>query len=320
MNMRNFRLSVIIPAFNEENNITETLSIIFDGCKKFSINFEVIVVDNNSTDNTVEAARKFDPKVNVIPAVNGTVGQLRNVGVSHSTGDLIAFIDADISLTDNWFIELKRLEKHIIETNIITGSKCLPEKNTFLSNGWFSLLTRGSTNYINSGNMVLSKKTFNIVGGFDPDLVTSEDYEFCQRALKKLTTLENNSNLKVLHRGYPDTVRQFILREAWHGIGDVSSLKSFINSKTALISAFSIFSVLALLITSIFNFDYELAIASLPIYFIIFYSFHAYKTKRPIKSFIYWPISLLYFLGRSYSIILRIRRTNNNLPKSPRLS
>ena len=84
--------SVIIPAFNEE----ETVAKVVEVTKKLSYVDEVIVVDDGSTDKTVEEAESAGATV-ISHKTNQGKGSAIQTGVKKAKGDILAFIDADIS-------------------------------------------------------------------------------------------------------------------------------------------------------------------------------------------------------------------------------
>jgi len=94
---------MVIPAYNEASTITACLEAIFSQEHPFD---EVIIVDNNSTDETVKMAREFDVKV--ITEKRQGVVYARDTGFDAATGDFIGRIDADTLLESNWTVELLR--------------------------------------------------------------------------------------------------------------------------------------------------------------------------------------------------------------------
>lgn len=98
-------VSVIIPAFNAEAFISETLDSVLG--QTFE-NYEIVVVDDGSTDDTrnvVESRR--DPRIRCIRQENGGASRARNRGIKNSSGELIAFLDAD----DLWLPQ--KLERQV---------------------------------------------------------------------------------------------------------------------------------------------------------------------------------------------------------------
>jgi glycosyltransferase involved in cell wall biosynthesis len=90
------KLSVIIPAYNEAKRIESCLQSLFaalQGTVRPNVTAEVIVVDNNSTDNTAELARRADAHVVFEPF--NQIARARNAGADVATGDWFLFVDAD---------------------------------------------------------------------------------------------------------------------------------------------------------------------------------------------------------------------------------
>lgn len=94
------RFSIIIPNYNKEEYVRETLESIFNQTYK---NFEVIVVDDGSTDKSIEIIKEFDIKL--FHTNRKRAGGARNVGIDNATGDYIIFLDSDDYFTDNTVLE-----------------------------------------------------------------------------------------------------------------------------------------------------------------------------------------------------------------------
>lgn len=89
-------ISVVIPLYNKEMQIAHTLQSVFH--QSFQ-DFEVVIVDDGSTDGSVDLVKKFgDSRLRLIHQKNAGVSAARNRGIEESKGDLIAFLDAD----DEW--------------------------------------------------------------------------------------------------------------------------------------------------------------------------------------------------------------------------
>lgn len=225
-------ISFIIPALNEEKHIARTISAIHDAMK--NAEYEIIVCDNGSTDNTAIIAKGLGAQLILEP--NKNIGGLRNSGALNSKGDIIAFIDADVSIAKNWLeVLVSKYSQWPANKYIITGSACLvPSSANFIEKNWFSKLKKAKASYINSGHMIITREVFQFTNGFDESLRTGEDYEYCNRAREKGVVIASDNDLKAYHYGYPSTWVTFMNREAWHGKEDFSTFKNFINSKTAI--------------------------------------------------------------------------------------
>lgn len=103
------RFSVVVPLYNKENCIRMTLESV----KKQSFkDYEVIVVDDGSTDRSLEEARKIKSEnITIIHQQNQGVSVARNTGILHAQGQYIAFLDAD----DEWEPDYLKTIDHLIE-------------------------------------------------------------------------------------------------------------------------------------------------------------------------------------------------------------
>ncbi|MDE6601691.1 MAG: glycosyltransferase [Lachnospiraceae bacterium] len=91
----NFRLSIIIPVYNGENYIKSTVRSILDSSYQ---NLELLLIDDGSTDGSLALCRKLaetDTRIRVFHKENSGIGDARNFGLVHATGDYIAFCDQD---------------------------------------------------------------------------------------------------------------------------------------------------------------------------------------------------------------------------------
>lgn len=98
-------LSVVVPTYNEADRIEACLDSVFDACRAADAveSFEVVLVDSNSTDRTVELAREFPITVLEIPDDDLTTpGAGRYVGTRYVDGESILFVDGDMVLEDGW--------------------------------------------------------------------------------------------------------------------------------------------------------------------------------------------------------------------------
>lgn len=99
MQKNNNTLSIIIPLFNKENHILATINSILS---QESDDFEVIVVDDGSTDNSVKIIQNIvDTRIHLFQKENGGVSSARNYGVKKAHGDWVLFLDADDTLENN---------------------------------------------------------------------------------------------------------------------------------------------------------------------------------------------------------------------------
>lgn len=105
-------LSVVVVTYNEADRVRTCLESVFDACEAVP-DVEVVLVDSNSTDGTVERALEYPVTVLRIPDDELTTPAAgRHVGTRHASGDRILFVDGDMELADGWLPRaLERLEE-----------------------------------------------------------------------------------------------------------------------------------------------------------------------------------------------------------------
>ena len=119
------KISVVIPAYNEEDYLGATLDALSDQTFPRS-DFEIIVVDNASTDNTSSVAKAHGADKVICEARKGT-NQARQTGLSNSEGDIIAFIDADCIAPEDWLERISSgLTQHGDSCSAVAGAYSFP--------------------------------------------------------------------------------------------------------------------------------------------------------------------------------------------------
>jgi len=231
----NIKVSFIIPALNEERHLPRLLHSIYEYV--YSVEYEIIVVDNGSADATATIAQNAGARV--LQNYSLTIGGLRNLGAYRAQGEVLVFLDADMCITRSWAEAIKAaLERLRKNKYMITGSRAgISEEGNWIEKHWFLPMTEDKfPNYINSGHLIIRKDMFTEIGGFDENLRTGEDWDLCIRAKKMGVEISANPALHVIHNGYPRSLKDFVLREKWHGIQDLSSISAFRASLPAQVA------------------------------------------------------------------------------------
>lgn len=171
-------LSIIIPAFNEERLIETCLQSVSNSVAanaKPGFTSEVIVADNNSTDNTAELAEKAGARV-VFEPIN-QIGRARNAGAAVATGDWFLFVDADSLLNPGMIADVLRL----IESgkSVGCGSTMYMDDLPLWADLGLKLWTVASVTMCwASGALVVSRAdAFREVGGFNQELFAADEID-----------------------------------------------------------------------------------------------------------------------------------------------
>lgn len=186
-------VSVIIPTYNRKDKIINAIGSVLDQTYK---NIEVIVVDDGSTDGTVDVVKKLrDPRVFYISQSNRGPAAARNRGVRESHGEYIAFQDSD----DFWKPEKLEIQMHRMRQDdrldmvysafyfCKEGTKVKCPSDSFsireLEDELFTSLCR--RNLITPQTVLIKKKCFEKIGGYVEKLQCLEDWEFAFRIAKQ---------------------------------------------------------------------------------------------------------------------------------------
>ncbi len=225
-NMSFPEVSIIIPAKDEEKNISLCLNALKDTDYPQD-KLEIIVIDNGSKDNTVRIAEKYDVKVIEFPDAN--ISALRNKGANIASADIIIFIDADVIVKKNW---LKNgITKFSDDAAIcsVGGYVDIPSEGTWVEKVWHLRAEvcpdQAYTDWVSSMNMFVRKDIFMKAGGFNEKLITCEDVDLCFR-MKKLGKILFVRNAEVIHLGEAKNLKHFFLKERWRGQSNLSGILS----------------------------------------------------------------------------------------------
>lgn len=110
-------ISVIMPTFNCATYLDECLESVF---RQTRTDLEVLVVDDGSTDNTTDVLRKWAPQIRMVKQENAGVAAARNTGIRESSGEYVAFLDAD----DLWKPDKLALQMQALERSPSAGLVC----------------------------------------------------------------------------------------------------------------------------------------------------------------------------------------------------
>ena len=181
----NNQVSIYIPAYNAESTIREVIDSILNQSYKFD---EIIVVNDNSNDKTVEKIKSFSEIKIINNNTNKGLGFSRNVGIENCKNEIVAGIDADVVLDKFW---LETILSYLKKDKIVMCGGNLKEKlteNKF--NLWRSIYYKqnwGEQELLNPPflygcNTIQLKSIWKQIGGYNEELKTNgEDVEYCNR-------------------------------------------------------------------------------------------------------------------------------------------
>lgn len=186
------KISIVIPLYNKKSHIKQTLNSALNQTYE---SFEIIIVDDGSTDNSLDEINNIqDKRIKIIKQKNSGVSSARNTGIREAKGQFIAFLDADDIWEENYLEEINNLIIKYNECDIFVSAYKIILPNgrinysetfdTELDNGliesyWETL--KYKYEFVWTSAMVVRKSTLNEVSGFNEDEIVGEDLDLISR-------------------------------------------------------------------------------------------------------------------------------------------
>jgi cellulose synthase/poly-beta-1,6-N-acetylglucosamine synthase-like glycosyltransferase len=314
-------ISIIIPARNEEKYITRCLA----GIRKLNYpqdKIEIILVDNNSTDNTVKIAENFQP-IKILQ-IEGKISRLRNEGGRMASAKILAFLDADCIPEKDWLKKSINILKDDNNIKVVSAILSLENRDTspWIEKYWIDYLRAGYVNKINfvetisSFCFVVDKDTMEKIGWFNEKLSTCEDSDLGYRISQSGFNLCVSRNIETVHLGNAKTVKQFYLRQVWQG---GSNLKNFFSHKfllselpSILIPAFFLFFFLLSVILLLLGYaKLGVMVSIFTVFLPVLISWKKNRKLHVQAFFLYSAIWSIYLFGRGIGLFFSIRHWRN---------
>ncbi|MBN2119589.1 MAG: glycosyltransferase [Candidatus Omnitrophica bacterium] len=209
-------ISVITPVYNAEKTIEDCIkSLLNQDYPK--TRYEVIVVDNNSVDNSERIINSYP--VQFIKCVEKGSYVARNMGARNAKGEILAFTDSDCVASKDW---LKVIASSFSQNNLVAvqgpGNITL-QKNLKVKVECFVRKMTENNFWGDTKNLAVRKDVFNEAGGFK-DFFTGCDTLFLNTLILKKYNVKFNKNMVVFHT-FPTNLVSLIKKNWKHGLGDV---------------------------------------------------------------------------------------------------
>ncbi|MEQ9370217.1 MAG: glycosyltransferase [Coleofasciculus chthonoplastes F3-SA18-01] len=180
-------ISVIIPVYNGEKTIRETIESVRG--QTFT-DLEIIVINDGSTDSTLDILATIpDPRLKIFSYPNANQAVSRNRGISHATGEFIAFLDADDLWTpDKLEAQLNALQQNPQAALVYSWTNSVNESGEFIRRGSY-VSDNGDVyaklllvDFLENGSIpLIRRQALAEVGNFDPSLTPAEDWDMWLR-------------------------------------------------------------------------------------------------------------------------------------------
>jgi len=199
-------LSVIIPVYNDPSGLKDTVEGILQ--TRFDGQFEIVIVDNNSTDDTYDVAQSYAARHDRVHAVVEDDIQssyaARNTGIHHATGNVLVFVDADITMDPDW---LDTIATEIDDTDYLTY-----DVEVYVPDGedtWVARYNEHTSfpikeyakerDFGGGGCIAVRREVFEDVGRFNHRLISGGDAEFGHRVAASGRDIRFTPKTRVYH-------------------------------------------------------------------------------------------------------------------------
>jgi cellulose synthase/poly-beta-1,6-N-acetylglucosamine synthase-like glycosyltransferase len=210
-------VSFVIPVRNAATHLPQCLSSIAANLDVPG-DCEILVVDNGSSDDSADIARRFGALVIDRPDVR--VGGCRNAGAAVSRGTVLAFVDADNEIAPGW---LRACTSAFEEPNLAAAGYPYraPADATWVQRMYDTLRVRTAdrrdVDWLGAGNLAVRRTVFDEVGGFDDRLEACEDVQLCQSMRQAGYRVVSEPGMSSVHHGDPRTLADLFFGELWRG-------------------------------------------------------------------------------------------------------
>ena len=197
---KNIDISVVVPAYNEEDFLPKSLGSLTK--QDTLLNYEIIVVDNNSSDKTREVSEEYG--VLVVYEERQGVGWARKTGTAYANGIIIVHIDADTVVPKDYLEDIKDHFKHDEDLVCLGGQffyydapvwKEFLRKIMYKPVYYFARISSRGKLGPTGGNMAFRKSIYDKTSGFNPNLKFGEDGDLTMR-LSSLGKIKVDMDLK----------------------------------------------------------------------------------------------------------------------------
>lgn len=220
------KFSVVIPLYNKEHYIEKTIRSVLDQTCQ---DFEVLVVDDGSKDNSLALAKKFaSDRVHIIPQENQGVSVARNTGILNASGEFICFLDADDEWRPDYLATIDDLTVHYPESAIfvtayavdmgngkINYSTRLEPENGCLPSYWLTLAK--GYDFVWTSATTIRRQTLIDAGLFKPGEKIGQDLDMWARVARINPKVAYSNHICVNYNRSAEQNARTRVRVAWAG-------------------------------------------------------------------------------------------------------
>ena len=318
-------ISIIVPVKNEASSIELCIESLIAQVYPNEC-YEIIIVDNGSTDGTLQLIGKYCDyySLKLINSDGRSISAVRNEGVSSAVGIIFAFIDGDCIADPMWLsYGIDILKSHAKGASVGFAAAIPTVKDSWVEQTWYFLSSSRNAystkevDWLSSFNILILRRVFEEVGGFNEILLTCEDVDLGLKIKNLNYTQYMSDNIYIQHLGESKTILEFFNREVWRGKSEIehyhSSKKAARDTLSVIIPLFY-FINLMLFISSLFIALYKsnaficfILLLSFTIVLVNPIMFVCHKNSNAVNFrniFSLTALASVYLLARGYAILM----------------
>jgi glycosyltransferase involved in cell wall biosynthesis len=224
--------SIVVPLWNKQRLVSSTVASVLAQSVQ---DFELIIVDDGSTDGSLDRLAAFDdPRITILAQPNAGPGAARNRGIEAARHDWIALLDADDIWLPDHLAELDRVRRlfprsGLIATAFVCSNRQRRDRRPASADAviepinYFERIADGEWDLLCTSTSAIPKSTYEDLGGFSDDVV-AQDVEYWSRvALERPVAVSRRVTVvyRVATGGISDTAQQSSFGKEWRGTRDI---------------------------------------------------------------------------------------------------
>ncbi|SEQ18090.1 Glycosyltransferase, GT2 family [Azotobacter beijerinckii] len=211
------RIAIIVPTLDEAARLGRTLEAARRAAEQAGLEYELIVPDNGSRDGSQALARRLGARVLDCPGMS--IGALRNRGAAASSGDCLAFLDADMEMPPDWLTTWRAVRAED-RAEVLGLLHQAPPQAPWYARAWLQRLAAerdrpALLDWLPTANLCLERAWFERVGGFDERLRSGEDKDLGLRLGQAGARLLSLPAPTVLNWGFESSWGEWLGKELW---------------------------------------------------------------------------------------------------------